>query len=131
MFEVTERAALRDSAATLQRIRSLRHRGFRLALDDLGAGYAGLTSFVSLQPDIVKFDLGLVRDVHRSHTRTRLLASMIELCHELGITALAEGIEDPAELERLTSLGCDLSQGYLLGRPGPLPDAVDEASSAG
>lgn len=125
VFEVTERTAVGDSVATLGRIRSLRERGFRLALDDLGAGYAGLTSFVALQPDIVKFDLELVRDVHRSHTRTRLLSSMIELCHELGITALAEGIEADGELERLTSLGCDLSQGYLLGRPGPLPVPTD------
>ena len=69
---------------------------------------------------VLLFDMELVRDVHRSHTRTRLLASMIALCHELGIVSLAEGIETPEELERLTSLGCDLSQGYLLARPGPL-----------
>jgi len=120
VIEVTERASVGDAESARRRIRSLRDRGYRIALDDLGAGYAGLTSFAALKPDIVKFDLELVRDVHRSHTRTRLIASMVELCHELGITALAEGIEAPAELERLTTLGCDLSQGYLLARPGPL-----------
>lgn len=127
VIEVTERAAVGDSESTRRRIRALRDRGFRIALDDLGAGYAGLTSFASLKPDIVKFDLELVRDVHRSHTRTRLLASMIELCHELDITALAEGIETPAELDALTSLGCDLSQGYLLGKPGPLLAPPDDS----
>jgi EAL domain-containing protein (putative c-di-GMP-specific phosphodiesterase class I)/CheY-like chemotaxis protein len=131
VFEVTERAAVSNADSTQRRIRALRDSGFRIALDDLGAGYAGLTSFASLKPDIVKFDLELVRDVHRSHTRTRLLASMIELCHELDITALAEGIETPAELERLTSLGCDLSQGYLLGKPGPLLDPPDDSLRRG
>lgn len=131
VIEVTERAAVGDTESTRRRIRSLRDRGFRIALDDLGAGYAGLTSFASIQPDIVKFDLELVRDVHRSHTRTRLLASMIGLCHELGITALAEGIETPAELDALADLGCDLSQGYLLGKPGPLLAPPDDSLRRG
>jgi len=121
VLEVTERAALPDLADVQARVRALRHRGYRIAVDDLGAGYAGLTSFAALEPEVVKLDMSLVRGVDGEPIKQRLIGSMAALCRELGILVVAEGVETEAERGALTGLGCDLLQGFLLGRPGPLP----------
>ncbi len=92
--------------------------GFRIAVDDLGAGYAGLTSFALLEPDFVKFDMALVRDVQTSPIRQKLIGSMTTLCREMGMRVVAEGIETVEERDTVMQLGCDLLQGFLLGRPG-------------
>ena len=104
---------------------SLRRIGFRIALDDLGAGYAGLTSFAMLEPEIVKLDMGLVRNLHREPTKQTLVRTMISMSKELGILVTAEGIECEEEREELARAGCDLMQGYLFARPGdPYPEPV-------
>lgn len=119
VLELTERAAL-DGVDDLRGIAGrLRARGFRIAIDDLGAGYAALSTFASLEPDIVKLDMSLVRDVDRHQTRRKLVASITELCRDLGILVVAEGIETEAERAVLVDVGCDLLQGFLLGRPAP------------
>ena len=118
-LEVTEQAQVNASADFRTHLDGLRERGFRIALDDLGAGYAGLNSFVALQPDIVKFDMELVRAIDRSATSSKLVASMIGVCAELGILTVGEGVEVEDEMRHLVELGCDLFQGYLLARPGP------------
>jgi EAL domain-containing protein (putative c-di-GMP-specific phosphodiesterase class I) len=95
---------------------------FRVAIDDLGAGYAGLTSFATLDPDFVKLDMSLVRDIHRNHTKERVVRSMAAVCRELGMLVVAEGVESPQERDLLVALGCDFLQGYLLAKPGrPFP----------
>ena len=76
VLEITERAAIDDVKDIQARVAVLRYHGFRIAIDDLGAGYAGLSSFVALEPEIVKLDMSLVRDVHRSDIRQRLIGSM-------------------------------------------------------
>jgi EAL domain-containing protein (putative c-di-GMP-specific phosphodiesterase class I) len=119
VWEITERSGLEGLDDAVGRARRLRERGYRIALDDLGAGHSGLNSIALLEPDVVKLDMTLVRDIHRSPTRSKLVASMVELCHELGTTCLAEGIETDDELEHVIGLGCELLQGYRLGRPGP------------
>ena len=118
-LEITERAAIDDIEDIQPRVASLRRRGFRIAVDDLGAGYAGLSSFVALEPQIVKLDMSLVRDVDKSEVRQRLIASMMTACTELGIQVVAEGVEAAEERDVLRRLGCDLLQGYLFARPGP------------
>jgi EAL domain-containing protein (putative c-di-GMP-specific phosphodiesterase class I) len=120
VLEVTERARLTDVANVPERIRRLRALGFRVALDDLGAGYAGLTSFTALAPDIVKLDMALLRGIDKDPVKLKLVTSMTRLCRELGILVVAEGIETAEELEAATNARCDLMQGYLLGRPAPL-----------
>ena len=126
-LEVTERAQLDPSLELLAHLDALRERGFQIVLDDLGAGYAGLNSFVTLKPDIVKFDMELVRSIHESETSSKLVASMIGVCTDLGIVTVGEGVETPAELRHLADLGIDLVQGFLLARPsGPWAD-VDAA----
>jgi CheY-like chemotaxis protein len=102
-------------------VQSLRRLGFRLAVDDLGAGYAGLASFVGLEPEVVKIDMSLVRGIHREPVKRRLVTSIVELCRDLGTLVVAEGIETPDEREVLADIGCDLLQGYALGRPEPHP----------
>jgi len=122
VLEITERAALDDVKDARARVATLRSLGFRVAIDDLGAGYAGLTSFAQLQPEVVKLDMSLVRDVHKEATKRKLIQSMVQLCREMGMLVVAEGIETPDERDALAALGCDLMQGYLFARPGkPFP----------
>ncbi|HXU81400.1 MAG TPA: EAL domain-containing protein [Polyangia bacterium] len=122
VLEITERASvneIKDLAARIQRLRDL---GFRIAVDDLGAGYAGLTSFAQLRPDIVKIDMSLVRDVDKEPTKERLVRSLADLCREMKILAVCEGVETEAELHTLLRVGCDFFQGYHFARPGkPFP----------
>jgi EAL domain-containing protein (putative c-di-GMP-specific phosphodiesterase class I) len=117
VLELTERAALDEVKDVRARVAALRGLGFRVAIDDLGAGYAGLNSFAYLEPDIVKIDMALVRDVDKEPTKQKLIGSMIKLCAELGITVIAEGIESLAERDVLVDLGCNFLQGYLFARP--------------
>ena len=124
VLEITERAPLQGLADVPARVASLRALGFRIALDDLGAGYAGLTSFTLLEPNIVKLDMALVRDLHREPMKQTLVRTMVAMCKELGMVVLGEGIENSAERDELARAGCDLMQGYLFARPGdpfPLP----------
>jgi EAL domain-containing protein (putative c-di-GMP-specific phosphodiesterase class I) len=117
ILEITERSALDALPDLGGRIRALRELGFRIAVDDLGAGYAGLNSFAALEPDVVKLDTSLVRGVHESPIKQRLVASMAGVCKEIGTLVVAEGVETEAERQALVELGCDLLQGHLIGRP--------------
>ena len=118
VLEITERARLESVGDVPGRIRRLRELGYRVALDDLGAGYASLTSFAALEPDIVKLDMSLVRGIHESTTKQKLVGSMIRVCVDLGIGVVGEGVECVEERDTLVGLGCDLLQGFLFGRPG-------------
>ena len=125
VLEITERASLEKVKDVRARIAALREMGFRIAVDDLGAGYAGLTSFALLEPEIVKLDMTLVRDVHQSATKRKLIRSMAELCKDMGMLVVAEGVETLAERDTLVELGCDLLQGYFFAKPGrPFPQIV-------
>lgn len=125
IFEITERSSLHDLDGAREQVERLRRLGFRIAVDDLGAGYAGLTSVALLQPDFVKIDMELVRDVDVSGTRAILIASVVALCGQLGIRVIAEGVETAGEKTRLLELGCDLLQGYYIAAPGlPFPDVA-------
>lgn len=117
VLEVTERATLERVGNLRQRVNALRQAGYRIAIDDLGAGYAGLTSFASLEPEFVKLDMSLIRDLDTSSVKQRLVRLMTALCHDLGMLVVAEGIETIAERDAAVELGCDLLQGYRFGRP--------------
>jgi EAL domain-containing protein (putative c-di-GMP-specific phosphodiesterase class I) len=117
VLEITERAALEGLTDVRERVARLRKLGFRLAVDDLGAGYAGLTSFATLEPEVVKFDLTLVRGVDTSDVKRRIIEKMTTLARTMGILVVAEGVETAAERNALESAGCELMQGYLFGRP--------------
>ncbi len=117
VLEITERASLTGIEEVSTRIRTLRQMGFRIAIDDFGAGYSGLGTFAQLEPEVVKLDISLVTEVHKSPTKQKLIRSMADLCHELGIVVIAEGIESTEERDTALSLGCDLLQGFLFARP--------------
>ena len=117
VLEITERAALDRIHELGVRVARLRELGYRIAIDDLGAGYAGLTSFAQLEPEVVKVDMSLVRGIDRSAVKQKLVRSIVALCSELGIHLIAEGIETIEERDTLIALGGDLCQGYLFARP--------------
>jgi EAL domain-containing protein (putative c-di-GMP-specific phosphodiesterase class I)/CheY-like chemotaxis protein len=122
VLEITERARLEQFPDAAAKISQLRELGYRIALDDIGAGYAGLASFALLEPDIIKLDMALVRDLDRARTKRRLIRSLLEVCRDFGMQVVAEGIETTRERDALIDLGCDLMQGYLFARPGlPFP----------
>ena len=92
--------------------------GFRTAIDDFGAGYSGLTLLAKFQPDIVKLDMELIRDIDSDRVKRVLVEGMVGVCREIGVQVLAEGIETLGEHQTLLELGVWLQQGYLLARPG-------------
>lgn len=124
VLEVTERSSLDRVEGAGARVKALRQLGFRIAVDDLGAGYAGLASFIQLEPDLVKLDMCLVRNVDSSPKQQRIVRAMIDVTHDLGLQVVGEGVETVAERDMLVDLGCDLLQGYLFGKPRPEPNPV-------
>jgi EAL domain-containing protein (putative c-di-GMP-specific phosphodiesterase class I) len=118
VLEVTERAALEQVRGVAAGVVRLRELGYRLALDDLGAGYAGLSSFALLEPEIVKVDMSLIRGIHRSPVKQKLFRSFAALCGDIKTEIIAEGVEEAEERDCLCDLGGDLFQGYLFARPG-------------
>ncbi|MBI5486161.1 MAG: EAL domain-containing protein [Deltaproteobacteria bacterium] len=132
VLEVTERASLDQVENPSGAVAALRERGFRIAVDDLGAGYAGLTSFTQLAPDVAKLDMSLVRGVDADERRARVVRSITDLCHELNVLVVAEGVETVAERDTLLGLGCDFLQGYLFAKPAePFPVPVWPAVGTG
>lgn len=117
VIELTERARLEDIARLSERVSALREMGFRFAVDDLGAGYAGLQTFVHIRPEIAKIDMSLVRDIHVDPTKQNIVRSISDLCEKMGVALIAEGIERAEERECVAELGIDLLQGYLFSRP--------------
>jgi EAL domain-containing protein (putative c-di-GMP-specific phosphodiesterase class I) len=118
VLELAERAALDKIDNLPMRIQELREMGFRIAIDDLGAGYAGLTSFALLEPEFIKLDISLIRDVDRSRTKQKLIQTMTSLARDMGMLVVAEGVETLEERATVIELGCDFVQGFLLARPG-------------
>lgn len=117
VLEITERASLAAVPDLPGRLRELRRLGCRIAIDDLGAGYSGLSSFVELAPDIVKIDMSLVRDAHQNPVKRHVIRALTEMCKTMGLSVVAEGIENREERDVVVALGCDLLQGFHLGRP--------------
>jgi EAL domain-containing protein (putative c-di-GMP-specific phosphodiesterase class I) len=118
VLEITERWPLDGVKGLKRRIGRLRELGFRIALDDLGAGYAGLTTFTQLDPDFVKLDRALVSGVDGSRRKRSVVRSMLRLCaDELGIQVVGEGVETTHERDALGLDGCQLLQGFLFARP--------------
>jgi EAL domain-containing protein (putative c-di-GMP-specific phosphodiesterase class I)/DNA-binding NarL/FixJ family response regulator len=118
VLELTERSAIHQVAGLETRLARLRTRGFRIALDDLGQGYAGLAGLLQLQPDFVKLDMSLVRGIDRSSRQQSLARGIARICsRDLGILVVGEGVERPEERDVLIANGLDLQQGYLFARP--------------
>ena len=117
VLEITERASLEGLKDGKARAASLRRLGFRIAVDDLGAGYAGLSSFALLEPDVAKLDMSIVRAIDADPKKQSIVRSMAKLCEELRVIVISEGVETALERDALSDVGCDLLQGYLFARP--------------
>ena len=117
VLEMTERASLDRLGDIGPAVTDLRRLGYRVAVDDLGTGYAGLSSFTHLTPDYVKLDRSLVTGIDKSPTKRRVVHAMYKLCAELGMAVISEGVETTEEKEALRPLGADFLQGYLFARP--------------
>ncbi|MBI3179122.1 MAG: EAL domain-containing protein [Deltaproteobacteria bacterium] len=118
VLEVTERAPIESMVDLQDRLVALRRLGFRVAVDDLGAGYASLSIFAQLLPEVAKIDMSLVRGVEKNPARLTVIQAIFELCAKLGARVVTEGVETLAERDTLTGAGCDLLQGYLFAKPG-------------
>jgi EAL domain-containing protein (putative c-di-GMP-specific phosphodiesterase class I) len=124
VLEVTEHAEVKDYQVLLAAIESLRQDGVRLAVDDAGAGYSGLQHILRLRPDLIKLDLALTRNIDEDLARRALAAALVSFAAATDSEIIAEGVETASELRALNGLGVRKAQGYFLGRPSTLADAL-------
>jgi EAL domain-containing protein (putative c-di-GMP-specific phosphodiesterase class I) len=117
VLEITERTAITDYPRLRERLRQLRGRGYRLAVDDAGSGYAGLGSIANLEPEFIKLDIALIRGIEGSPVKQHLVETLVRFANEQGTTVVAEGVERAEEYETVRSLGVHLVQGFFLHRP--------------
>jgi EAL domain-containing protein (putative c-di-GMP-specific phosphodiesterase class I) len=120
IVELTEHEPVDDYDALGEALACLRSIGARIAIDDVGAGFASLRHILRLSPDILKLDLSLTREVETDSGSRALTSALISFADKTGTVIAAEGIETESELELLRELGVDHGQGYFLGRPQPL-----------
>ncbi|MEG3168530.1 EAL domain-containing protein [Sphingomonas sp. LB3N6] len=117
IFEFTENEEMLDPAHVANIIATYQKMGFGTALDDFGAGHAGLNLLARFQPDIIKLDMELIRDIDTSLPRRMIVEGMLRMCAGLGISVIAEGVETEGEFNALRNLGVRYIQGYLLAKP--------------
>jgi EAL domain-containing protein (putative c-di-GMP-specific phosphodiesterase class I) len=119
--EITEHANVDDYELLHASLRRAGREQVRLAVDDAGAGFASLRHILQLCPDVIKLDIGLVRDIDRDVVKRSLASALVSFARDIGSTIIAEGIETAGELAALRELGVAWGQGYHLARPGDLP----------
>ena len=117
IFEFTEQEIVQDTKHLLNIVSEYKKLGFKTALDDFGAGYAGLNLLANFQPDIIKIDMDLIRDVDTSKSRQTIIKAVTRMCEELNVIVLAEGVETANERDALLNFGISLFQGYLFCKP--------------
>lgn len=127
-LEVTEHAAVNSYEALNSELAPLRARGLKLAIDDAGAGFAGLQHILQLQPDIIKLDMTLIQTIDVDPARRALAGAMQMFARQTGAVLIAEGVETQAELSTLAKLSFMRAQGYLLGKPRPWQEVLREAT---
>ncbi|MBW7458637.1 EAL domain-containing protein, partial [Paenibacillus sepulcri] len=119
VFEITERSSFEDFGAAKKMFDHYRNQGYQIAIDDAGAGYSSLQSIVELQPDFIKIDRSLIHGIHLNAMKEQIVHTFTEFAAKMGISIVAEGIEEQEELQHMRDMGVDYAQGYLLGRPQP------------
>ncbi|MBC7582812.1 MAG: EAL domain-containing protein [Tardiphaga sp.] len=117
MFEFTENERMTDVAHVQKIVEAYKEFGFMTALDDFGSGFAGLGLLARLQPDLIKIDMELLRDIHLSRAKQAIVAGIVGIARELEITVLGEGVESAEELALLRAAGISLFQGYHFAKP--------------
>ncbi|MEZ0232363.1 MAG: EAL domain-containing protein [Methylophilaceae bacterium] len=117
IFEFTEVERIKDTSHLLNIVAEYKKMGFKTAIDDFGAGYAGLNLLAQFQPDIIKIDMELLRNIDKDKSRQAISKALISMCQELDVTVLAEGIETKGERDFFTTHGVSLMQGFLFCKP--------------
>jgi len=123
-LEITEGVVLVDPKASLPQLRKLREMGIGLALDDFGTGYSSMTHLRSLPVDQIKIDRQFVSEMTTTEEDAFIVRAAIELGHNLGMSVVAEGIEDAGTLAEIVAAGCTLAQGYYFSKPLPADDVL-------
>ncbi len=123
-IEITERSVIDDPAHAFTNIDRLREAGYAIAIDDYGVGLSSLTYLKQIAADELKIDKSFVIALDTSHRDPLIVRSTIDLAHALGMVVTAEGVESPAAYALLSVMGCDMVQGYLIGRPMPLSEVA-------
>ncbi|MHB8189171.1 MAG: EAL domain-containing protein [Ferrimicrobium sp.] len=127
VVELTEHVAVDDAAVLADSLAWLRARGALIAMDDAGSDYSGLKMLAAIRPDIVKLDRDLVAGVDRDDVKALVCSTFGDFVGRLDAWLLAEGVETPGELARISQLGVPLAQGWALGYPTPTPVALDDS----
>lgn len=117
IFETIEGEHLDNNRHLTNILREYRECGFMTAIDDFGAGYSGLALLADFQPDLIKLDMHLIRDIHRDRVRQAIVRGVVTMCTELGVTVIAEGIECAEERDFLADCGIFLMQGFWFAKP--------------
>jgi len=117
VIEITERTAIKDYPKFRERLKALRERGYRFAVDDAGSGYAGLGSIANLEPDFIKLDISLINCIDTNFIKQNLVETMVRFANDQGAKVIAEGVERAEEYETVKELGVHLVQGFFLHRP--------------
>jgi len=128
IIEVTEKSVIEDFQRVREVVARLREQGFRIAIDDAGAGYSGLQTVVETEPDFMKLDISLVRAIDTSQVKQRLVSTLRDFCEGAGIELVAEGVETPEQLDTVVELGVPYAQGFLFAHPGspyPLQEYIE------
>lgn len=116
-LEITETAAMTDAIQGLDILTRLRLKGFKLSIDDFGTGYSSLVQLLRLPFTELKIDRSFVKDCHVSPEALTIVRTVIELAHNLSMSVVAEGVEEPSIMHILSDLGCDVAQGYSISKP--------------
>ena len=117
IFETLESEHVDNYRHLTNILREYREFGFKTAIDDFGAGYSGLNLLADFQPDLIKLDMALIRDVDKDRVRQVIVRGIVTICEQLGVTVIAEGIESAGERDFLSDCGIFLMQGYWFARP--------------
>ncbi|MCI3923959.1 GGDEF domain-containing protein [Paenibacillus sp. TRM 82003] len=117
VFEITERSSIEDFSTARRVIAHYRSQGYRIAIDDAGAGYSSLQAIAEIEPDYIKVDRSLIKDIHKEKVKEYILETFMTFSKRLNVKVIAEGIESAEELDKLISLGVHYAQGFFLGKP--------------
>lgn len=126
VFEITERSSIEDFTLAKKVLEHYRKQGYKIAIDDAGAGYSSLQAIAELQPDYIKVDRSLVQDVHKYKIKEYIMETFVTFAQKMNIHLIAEGIENEEELMKLSRMGVHYVQGFLLGRPEPYAVTIPE-----
>ena len=121
-LEITETALLAEPEKSIAVVARLREKGFFVEIDDFGSGYSSLSLLKNIDADMLKIDMGFLREIHDRERSRIILRCVIDLAESLGMDVLTEGVETERQLRTLTDMGCDAFQGFYFSRPIPVQE---------